>query len=91
MVLRSAQVRPVDLRREYEGHELQGYELVRVEHQTFSVATVHVRLEIDQRTFTPKVRCLLTDEKGSAAVPNDKGRWTLPDWQHHFMTRHTER
>lgn len=91
VVLRSAQVRPVDLRREYEGHELQGYELVRVEHQTFSVATVHVRLEIDQRIFAPKVRCLLTGEKGPAAVPSDKGRWTLPDWQHHFMTQHTER
>lgn len=87
VILRSTQVHPVDLRREYEGHDLKGYELIRVEHQAFSVAAVRVRLETDQGTFTPEIRCRLTDEKGSAAMPSSEGRWTLPDWRQHFMAR----
>lgn len=90
VVLRSAQVRPVDLRREYDCHELQSYELLEVDHHAFSVAVVRVRLETPDEVYFPAIRCLLTDEKGSAAVPSDEGRWALPQWQYHFMTQHAD-
>lgn len=80
-------VPPVEVRNDYQGHNLGDFDVLALDHSAAAIATVSVRLRIDGTIYTPELRLVREDPDGHSAAPNQPGDWRLMWWGYPHMTR----
>lgn len=80
-------VSPVDVRNDYQGHNLEDFEVLTLHHSAAAITTVTVRLRIDGAVHTPELRWVREGPDGRSAAPNQPGEWRLMWWGYPYMTR----
>lgn len=80
-------VPPVEVRNDYQGHNLEDFEVLTVDHSAAAIATVKVRLHFDGAVHTPELRWVREGPDGRSAAPNRPGEWRLMWWGYPYMNR----
>lgn len=78
---------PVKVRNDYQGHNLEDFEVLALDHSAAAITTVSVRLRIDGTIHTPELRWVREGPDGYIAAPNQPGDWRLIWWGYPHMTR----
>ena len=81
------EVRPVEVRHDYQAHELHDFQLIALNHSAPAVCTAAVQLTVDGETHRPELRWIRETPEGGPAAPNQEGTWHLVQWGVVFMLR----
>lgn len=80
-------VPPVEVRNDYQGHNLEDFDVLTLHHSAAAITTVRVRLRIDGTVHTPELLWVREDPDGHSAAPNQPGDWRLMWWGYPHMER----
>lgn len=78
-------VAPIQVRNDYQAHNLTHFHINAIEHHAAAVAMVSAELTVDGETLLPELRWMREDENGQSVAPNQSGDWRLVLWGYSYM------